>query len=82
MPKFHKSCLNKLTRLNHKGKRPYEKVEESGCASPAKTKNASGESSGISHGADSLVCLFCGIGDSHSVLHNVFSTGIDLKLKT
>ena len=72
--KFHKSCLNKQTRQNRKGMRPYEKIEESECASSAKTINASGESNGISHGVDSLVCLFCGIGDSHGVFHNISST--------
>ena len=77
--KFHKFCLNKLTRLrNRKRKRPYEKVEESECP----TRNASGESSRTSYGVDSPVCLFCGIGDLYDVLHNVSSTGIDLKLKT
>ena len=69
--KFHKSCLNKLTRINRKEKRPYEKVEESECASPAKTRNSSGDSRGISHGVDSLVCLFRGIEDLHDVLHIV-----------
>ena len=38
--KFHKSCLNKLIRLNRIGKRHYEKVKESECASPTKTINS------------------------------------------
>ncbi len=36
--KFHKACMNKLTRLNRKGKRPYNAVDEPAHTSPAKTR--------------------------------------------
>ena len=83
--RFHKSCWNKLTRVNRMGKRPYEAVEGSGPpehTSPAKTRNRSDDSRRSSSSASfgrslSVLCMFCDLDDSDNVLHSVSSAECD-----
>ena len=74
--RFHKACLNKLTRVNSKGKRPYNTDEGLTHASPAKTRKYSRCST-----SGGNICLFCGFDDSEHVMHSVTSTECDLSVR-
>ncbi len=73
--KFHEACMNKLTRLNRKEKRPYNAVDEPAHTSPVKTRRCTPNDDRVS------ICLFCGTNDSEHLMHSVTSTGCDVTVR-